>query len=84
MILCSPHRVSYIHRRREADLHDHVHLRLNAAKTAVRNQKRSVPAGLAGVGILSEAWLGDPALPSASRGVVVIGVLLGTLESIDA
>ena len=79
-ILCPPHRVSYLHRRLEAHLHQHARLRLNAAKTTVWNQAGSVPSGLAEAGILPEAWCGDPTLPLASRG----GVPLGTPEFINA
>ena len=61
----------------------HAHLRLNTSKTKVWDCAGPLPPGVPALAPDSPIWVGDPALPAAERGLVALGVPVGTPEFIE-
>ena len=83
-ILAPPARVAELYRRLEHHLWHHARLRLKAAKTKVWNSAGILPPGVLAFAPDSPIWVGGQEIPLAQRGVVALGVPLGTPEFVEA
>ena len=77
-ILASPDRVALLYRRLEDLIWQRARLRLNASKTRVWNAAGALPNAVPQLAPDSAVWVGDTALSPEQRGLVALGVPLGS------
>ncbi|OLP83903.1 132 kDa protein [Symbiodinium microadriaticum] len=77
-ILASPDRVALLYRRLEDLIWQRARLRLNASKTRVWNAAGALPNAVQQLAPDSAVWVGDTALSPEQRGLVALGVPLGS------
>ena len=83
-ILAPPHRALQLYHRFEGHAMHRAQLRLNPGKTRVWNSAGVHPDGVDSLAPDGDVWVGNPALDSAQRGFVALGVPLGTPEFVAA
>lgn len=80
-VLCAPGRAHHLFVELQAGLWRHAHITLNHAKTRLWNLAGAPPAGWplppAPPAPEHAVWVGDPALPEANQGLVVLGTPVG-------
>jgi len=83
-ILASPDRVALLYRRLEELIWQRARLRLNASKTRVWNAAGVLPDAVPQLAPDSAVWVGDPALSPEQRGLVALGVPIGSAAFIES
>ena len=83
-ILASPDRVALLYRRLEDLIWQRARLRLNASKTRVWNAAGVLPDAVPQLAPDSAVWVGDTALSPEQRGLVALGVPLGSPAFIES
>ena len=83
-ILASPDRVALLYRRLEELIWQRARLRLNASKTRVWNAAGVLPTAVLQLAPESQVWVGDLALSPEQRGLVALGVPIGSPAFIES
>ena len=83
-ILASPDRVALLYRRLEDLIWQRARLRLNASRTRVWNAAGVLPDAVPQLAPDSAVWVGDTALSPEQRGLVALGVPLGSPAFIES
>ena len=83
-ILAPPHRALQLYHRFDGHAMHRAQLRPNPGKTRVWNSAGVHPDGVDLLAPDGDVWVGNPALDSAQRGFVALGVPLGTPEFVAA